>query len=155
MRENFFIERRLFGSSLYFALDLAEHDEFICVGLLATAIDLQIAEDKRAFAIAFEKDEWIGRPKLCRIEHVGIRVAGSDDEAGWFCFWFAHSSCYAAWRCRATASVAKSRDGRRSARPTHEIQLLRTSSSLRKIQCSSASNPSADRINTAVLKKNT
>src|SRR5882762_7484721 len=155
MRQNFFIGRRLFGFSLHFALDLAEHDEFICVGLLATAIDFQIAKDKRAFAIAFEKDEWIGRPKLCRIEHVGIRVAGGDDEAGWFCFCFAHSPCYAAWHCRATASVAKSRDGRRSARRTHEIQLLRTSSSLRKIQCNSPSKPSVDRIRTAVLKKNT
>src|ERR1700704_768183 len=90
MRENSFVGRRLFGFSLHFALDLAEHDEFICVGLLATAIDFQIAKDKRAFAIAFEKDEWIGRPKFRRIEHIGIRLAGGDDEAGWFCLSLAH-----------------------------------------------------------------
>ena len=155
MRQNFFVERRFFRFSLYFALDLAEHDKFICVCLLATTIDFQIAQHERAFTVAFEKDEWIGRPKFRRVKHVGIRIAGGDNETGWFCFWFAHPSCYPARRCRATAPVAKSWNGRRSARPTHEIQLLRTSSSLRKIQCSSASNPSVDRIRTAVLKKNT
>src|SRR4029077_10910915 len=90
MRQNFFVGRRFFGFSLYLALDLAEHDKFICVGLLATAIDFQIAQDKRAFAIAFEKDEWIGRPKIRRIEHIGIRLAGGDDKAGWFSLSPAH-----------------------------------------------------------------
>src|SRR5712692_4413891 len=115
MCKNLFIERRVFGFSLHFAFQLTEHDEFVRVGMLATAIDFQIAQDQRAFAIAFEKDEWIGRPKFRRVKHVGIRVTGGDDEAGWFCFWFAHPFCYAAWRRRATASVAKSWDGGRSA----------------------------------------
>src|SRR6266542_2667975 len=91
VREDLFVGRRLFRFSLYFALDLAEHDEFIRVGLLAAAIDFQIAQDKRAFAIAFQKDEWIWRPKFRCVKHVGIRFAGSDNEAGWFCFCFAHS----------------------------------------------------------------
>ena len=86
MCENLFIGWRLFGFSLHFALELAEHDEFIRIGLLATAIDLQIAQDKRASAIAFQKDEWIRRPKIRRIKHVGISVAGGDDKAGRFCF---------------------------------------------------------------------
>src|SRR5438477_13048936 len=51
--------------------------------------------------------------------------------------------------------LANPSDGRRSAHPTHEIQLQRTLSSLRKIQCSSASNPSADTIRTIGLKVNT
>jgi hypothetical protein len=91
MCENLFIGWRAFGFSLHFALELAEHDEFIRVGLHSTAIDFQIAQDKRAPAIAFQKDEWIGRPKLRRVKHVGICVAGGDDEAGWFCFLFGHS----------------------------------------------------------------
>ena len=86
MRQNFFVERRFFRFSLYFALDLAEHDKFICVCLLATTIDFQIAQHERAFTVAFEKDEWIGRPKFRRVKHVGIRIAGGDNEAGWFCF---------------------------------------------------------------------
>ena len=86
MCENLFIGWRFFGFSLHFALELAEHDEFIRIGLLATAIDLQIAQDKRASAIAFQKDEWIRRPKFRRIKHVGISVAGGDDKAGRFCF---------------------------------------------------------------------
>src|SRR5439155_12431472 len=54
MRKNLFIGRRFFGFPLHFAFELAEHDEFIRVGLLATAIDFQIAQDKRALAIAFQ-----------------------------------------------------------------------------------------------------
>src|SRR4029077_880377 len=90
MRQNFFVGRRFFRFSLYLALDLAEHDKFICVGLLATAIDFQSAQDKRAFAIAFEKDEWIGRPKIRRVKHIGIRLAGGDDEPGRFSLSLAH-----------------------------------------------------------------
>jgi hypothetical protein len=91
MCENLFIGWRAFGFSLHFALELAEHDEFIRVGLLSTAIDFQIAQDKCALAIAFQKNEWIGRPKLRREKHIGICFAGGDDEAGWFCFLFGHS----------------------------------------------------------------
>src|SRR5262245_17651614 len=86
MCENLFIRRRAFGFSLHFALELAEHDDVIRVGLPWTGIDFQIAQDKRAPAIAFQKDEWIGRPKLRRVKHVGIGVAGGNDEARWFCF---------------------------------------------------------------------
>ena len=90
MRQNFFVGRRFFRFSLHFALELAEHDKFIRVGLLAAAIDFQIAQDKRAFAIALQKDEWIWRPKFRRIKHIGICLAGGDDETGWFCFSFGH-----------------------------------------------------------------
>jgi hypothetical protein len=83
MCEDLFIERRLFGFSLHFALELAEHDEFIRVGLLATAIEFQITEDKCAPAIAFQKDEWVGSPKFRRVKNVGICLAGGDDETGW------------------------------------------------------------------------
>ena len=43
MREDFFIWRRFFRFSLHFALELAEHDELIRIGLFAPAIDFQIA----------------------------------------------------------------------------------------------------------------
>src|SRR5262245_6285337 len=89
MRQNFLVSRRLFRFSLHFALERAEHDKFIRVSLLSPAIDFQIAQDKRASAIAFQKDEWIGRPKFRRIKHIGICLAGGNDEAGWFCFCFA------------------------------------------------------------------
>ena len=72
MRQHLFVGRRFFGFSLHFALDLAEHDEFIRLGLLAPAIDLQIAQDERAFAVAFQKNKWIGREKFRRVKHVGI-----------------------------------------------------------------------------------
>ena len=90
MCENPFIARRLFGFSLRFPLELAEHDEFIRVGLLAAAIDFQIAQDKRASPIALQKDEWIRRPELRRVKHVGIGLACGDDETGRFRFSFAH-----------------------------------------------------------------
>jgi hypothetical protein len=47
--------------------------------LLATAIDLQIAQDECPFTVALKKYEWIGRPKLRRVKHVGILLAGGDD----------------------------------------------------------------------------
>src|SRR5262249_2073774 len=91
MRQNFFVGSRFFRFPLHLALEFAEHYEFVSVGLLTTAVDFQIAQDKRTSAIALQKDEWIRRPKLRRIEHVGIRIAVGNHEAGWFCFWFAHS----------------------------------------------------------------
>src|SRR5438094_9754371 len=97
MRQNFFVQRRLFGFSLYLALDLAEHDKFICVGLLATTIDFQIAQHERAFTIAFEKYEWIERQKFRLIKHVGIRLACSDNETGLVYFCIGHTYCYAVW----------------------------------------------------------
>ena len=80
-----------FSTSLHFSLELAEHDEFIRIGLLATSIDFQIAQDERALAISFQEDEWIRRPKLCRIKLVRIGFAGGDDQAGRFVFVFADS----------------------------------------------------------------
>src|SRR5207302_11172938 len=82
MRQNFFIRRRLLRFSLHLALELAEHEEFIRFGLFATAIDFQIAQDQRAFAVALQKNERIGRPKLRRVKHIRVGFAGRDDEAG-------------------------------------------------------------------------
>ena len=52
MREHLFIRRRLFRFSLHFALEFAEHDEFVRIGLFAAAIDFQIAQDQRALAVS-------------------------------------------------------------------------------------------------------
>ena len=82
MRQNFFIRRRLLRFSLHLALELAEHEEFIRFGLFATAIDFQITQDQRAFAVALQKNERIGRPKLRRVKHIRVGFAGRDDEAG-------------------------------------------------------------------------
>src|SRR5215470_4213831 len=59
MREHFFIRRRVFGLSLRLALELTKHDKFICIGLLASSIDLEIAQDQRAFAVSLQENKWI------------------------------------------------------------------------------------------------
>src|SRR5207253_8755776 len=69
MGEHLFIGRRLFRFSLHLPLEFAEHDELIRIGLFATAIDFQIAQDQRALAVAREKNKWNGRPKLRRVKH--------------------------------------------------------------------------------------
>ena len=61
------------------ALELAEHYKFIRVSLFAAAIDFQIAQDQRSFAVALKENEWIRRPKLRRVKHVGILLARCDD----------------------------------------------------------------------------
>ena len=98
MRNNFFVRRRLLRFPLHFVLKLAEHDKFICVGLLAASIDFQIAQDKRALAVSLQKNEWIGRPKLCRVQHIRVGVACSDNQARWFGFSFGHSMLVASLR---------------------------------------------------------
>src|SRR6185503_20820143 len=90
MGQHFFVRRRLFRISLQLALNFAKHYKFIRVSLLAGAIDLQVTQDQCAFAVALKKNEWIGRPKLRRVKHVGILLARSDDEACRFSFCFAH-----------------------------------------------------------------
>ena len=91
MREHFFVGWRLFGFALHFALDLAEHDKFIRVGLLATAVDFQIAQHERAFAVSLQKNKGIGRPKSRRVKHIGIGFARRHDHPGFaisdFGFW--------------------------------------------------------------------
>src|SRR6186997_1664308 len=94
MGQHFFVRRRLFRISLQLALDFAKHYKFIRVSLLAGAIDLQITQDQCAFAVALKENEWIGRPKLRRVKHVGILLARCDDEACRFNFWFAHYGLY-------------------------------------------------------------
>jgi hypothetical protein len=60
------------------------------VSLSAPAIDLQIAQDECAFAVALQKNEWIRRPKFRGIKYVRIRLAGGDDQACGFGFCFVH-----------------------------------------------------------------
>ena len=145
MRENFFVGRRLFGFSLHFALELAEHDEFVRIGLLATAIDLQIAQDQCALAVSFQKNKWIRRPKFRRVKHVGISLAGGDDQAVPVLF------LICSFPLVTPVGVAGQPDrllnhqmSRRNARPTHEICFFSLRVALRKIQCNSPSNPSVD-----------
>src|SRR5215471_20037085 len=90
MGQHLFVRRRLFRFPLQLALELAEHYELIRISLLAAAIDFQIAQDQCSFAVTLKKNEWIGRPKLRRIKHVGILLARSDDKACRFTFCFAH-----------------------------------------------------------------
>src|SRR5262249_51657463 len=94
MREHFFIRRRVFGLSLHLALELTKHDKFICIGLLASSIDLEIAQDQRAFAVSLQENKWIRRPKLRGIKHVRVGLACGDDKAGGFAFCFAHGGLY-------------------------------------------------------------
>src|SRR6516165_6357556 len=91
MGQHFLVRRGLFRFPLQLALEIAEHYEFICISLLAAAIDFQIAQDQSPFAVALKENEWIGRPKLRRVKHVGILLACSDDEPCRFGFRFAHS----------------------------------------------------------------
>ena len=91
MCKNFFVRWRLLRFPLHFTLQLAEHDEFVRFGLLAPAIDFQIAQDKCALAILLEKNERIGREKLGRVKHVWIGLAGGDDKQGGFVLSSTHS----------------------------------------------------------------
>src|SRR5213080_1194324 len=91
MCKNFFVRWRLLRFPLHFTLQLAEHDEFVRFGLLAPAIDFQIAQDKCALAILLEKNERIGREKLGRVKHVWIGLAGGDDKQGGFVVSSTHS----------------------------------------------------------------
>src|SRR4030095_1160394 len=59
VRENLFVRWRGLRVSLHFALQLAEHDEFVRIRLLAAAIDFQIAQYESSLAIALKKNEWI------------------------------------------------------------------------------------------------
>src|SRR5207249_11531727 len=94
MCQNFFVGRRLSGFSLYFAFELAEHDKLVGVGLLAASINLQVAQHERAFAVSLQKNKWIRRPELRRVKHVGIGLAGRNDETRWSCLWFTHCGLY-------------------------------------------------------------
>ena len=90
MGQHFLVRRRLFRFPLQLALELAEQYEFISISLLAATIDFQIAQDQCPFAVALKENEWIGRPKLRRVKHVGILLARSDDKACRFSFCFTH-----------------------------------------------------------------
>src|SRR5206468_9728699 len=68
--------------SLHLAFKLAEHDKFICIGLFASAINFQVAQDQRTFPISLKKNKWIRRPKLRGVKHVGIGLAGRNDKTG-------------------------------------------------------------------------
>ena len=90
MGQDFFVRRRFFCFPLQLALEFAEHHEFIRVSLFACAIDFQIAQHERSFAVALEENERVGRPEVRRVKHIGILFACSDDQARRFTFCFTH-----------------------------------------------------------------
>jgi hypothetical protein len=63
MGQHFFVGGAFFDLPCNFAFELAEHDKFVRVSLLASAIDFQIAQDQCPFAVALKENERIGRPK--------------------------------------------------------------------------------------------
>jgi len=50
------------------------------LSLLFGAIDLEIAQHGEFFSFVLEKDERVGHEKANRIEHVGIALAGGDEQ---------------------------------------------------------------------------
>src|SRR4029453_11720170 len=122
MHENFFVRRRLPGFSLHFAFELAEHDKLIGVGLLAASINLQIAQDQRALAVLLQENKWIWRPKLRRVQHVGIDLTRGNNQARCFVFSFAHRFSPASLRS-VTALVIPSKARSGTSVPAH-LELL-------------------------------
>src|ERR1700674_4469152 len=72
---------RLLLFSLHFALEFAVGDELVRLRFLSPPIDLEIAQDERAFAVSLEKNKWVRRKKTRRVKHIGIVVARRDDQA--------------------------------------------------------------------------
>src|SRR5436190_5557223 len=93
MGKNFFVLWRSLLRSLYFALKLTEHHEFIRFGLFSAAIDFQITQDQCALTVALEKNKWIGGPELGGVQDIGIGIAGCYDQARGFILSCAHCSC--------------------------------------------------------------
>src|SRR4029077_8535888 len=84
MGQDFLVRRCIPIFALRLALQFIERNKFVRLGLLATAIDLQIAQDQGAPAILLKKNEWIGRKKSRRIQHVRVAFTGGDDQARGF-----------------------------------------------------------------------
>ena len=137
MRQHFFVGRGLGTRPLHLVFELAVGQNLVRLGLLASAIDLEIAQDERSLAILLEKNKGIGREEARRVKHVRVILAGRDDQAR-FVFAFAFGGIllleWNEWSSTA---------------------FLRTSSCRRKIQWSSQSRRRLDPISTAVLKVKT
>ena len=80
MRQDFFVGRRLLCLALYFAFELAEHDKLVRLRILLRPIDLQIAQDERALPVLLKKNERIADEDPCRVKHIGIGIAGRDNQ---------------------------------------------------------------------------
>ena len=79
MSQNFFVGRRFLAFTLDLALQLVEGEKLVDPRGPAAAIHLQVGQNNCAFPILLEKNERVAGPKLCRVKHVGIDVAWSDD----------------------------------------------------------------------------
>src|SRR5205823_14707521 len=77
---------RLFCLALYFAFELAEHDKLVRLRILLRPIDLQIAQDERALPVLLKKNERIADEDPCRVKHIGIGIAGRDNQTRSFGF---------------------------------------------------------------------
>src|SRR5437868_11466670 len=80
MSKNLFIRRRFARSALDFTLELTVADKFVRLRLLAAAIDLEIAQNERAFAVLLQKNKRIWRPEPGRVEQVGIGLTRGNDQ---------------------------------------------------------------------------
>src|SRR5207237_8878611 len=86
MGQDFLVGRCMPIFVLHFALQFIERNKFVRLGLPATAINLQLAQDQGALAILLEKNERIGREKSRRIQHVSVVFTSCDDQArGFIC----------------------------------------------------------------------
>ena len=54
--------------------------DMVYFGLLLGAVDLKIAHDDMLLAPVLEKDKGVRGKKRGSVEHVGVRLAGSDDK---------------------------------------------------------------------------
>ena len=84
MRHDLTESGRFLAVALDLPLDFAQRHDLIHLRLAPATIDLEIAQDDRAFAVLLEKDEWIADEHARRIKHVGVALAVGNDEARLF-----------------------------------------------------------------------
>ena len=81
---------------LHLFFKLAVGQNLVGLGLFASAIDFEIAQDERSPAILLEKNKGIGREEPCGVKHVRVILACRDDQAGLVFFVFRlHRNCRA------------------------------------------------------------